>query len=257
MSTVFVNYRTGDGDEVAALLEHELSARFGSEQVFRASKSIPAGSRFPQALITAVRRSHVLLAVIGRRWFDPRTPGGRPAVEDPDDWTRREIIEAFETGALVIPVLVDSVRIDRSLLPLELSVLADCQYRRLSMRNSHADLDRIGDDLSRLVPVLAKVDTRPPLAGGTKDKEKKEKKGRGEGGTRIRTRDGLGQVGRDLSGTVVTAPRGPVHTGSGAQHNGPQFNGDGMGVQYVDGGRVREIRQQVGRAAGPEDGQDR
>ncbi|MFJ5882088.1 toll/interleukin-1 receptor domain-containing protein [Kitasatospora cineracea] len=252
MSTVFVNYRTGDGDEVAALLEHELSARFGSEQVFRASKSIPAGSRFPQALITAARRSHVLLAVIGRRWFDPRTPGGRPAVEDPDDWTRREIIEAFETGALVIPVLVDSVRIDRSLLPLELSDLADCQYRRLSMRNSHADLDRIGDDLSRLVPALAKADTRALLAGGAK--EKKEKR---EGGTSIRTRDGLGQVGRDLSGTVITAPRGPVHTGSGTQHNGPQFNGDGMGVQYVDGGRVREIRQQVGRPAGPEDGQDR
>ncbi|MFF2819011.1 toll/interleukin-1 receptor domain-containing protein [Kitasatospora cineracea] len=251
MSTVFVNYRTGDGDEVAALLEHELSARFGSEQVFRASKSIPAGTRFPQALITAVRRSHVLLAVIGNRWFDPRTPGGRPALEDRDDWVRREILEAFESGALVIPVLVGSAKIDRKLLPEELSVLADCQSRRLSMRDSHTDLDRIGDDLARLVPVLARTDTRPPLERGAGGGEK------AGDGTRIRTRDGVGQVGRDLSGTVITAPRGPVHTGSGTQHNGPQFNGDGMGVQYIAGGRVRGLRQEIGRPAGPEDGQDR
>ncbi|MFC0435607.1 hypothetical protein [Kutzneria buriramensis] len=45
----------------------------------------------------------------------------------------------------------------------------------------------------------------------------------------------VGGVG-DISGSnnmTITDPRGPVHTGSGAQHVGPKFSGDR--VNYVDG----------------------
>ncbi|MGW4381305.1 toll/interleukin-1 receptor domain-containing protein [Kitasatospora sp. NPDC004531] len=248
MSVVFVNYRTGDGDGIAALLEHELSARFGTDQVFRASKSIAAGSRFPRELITAVRRCHVLLAVIGPRWFDPRTPGERPAVEDPADWTRREIIEAFESGAVVIPILTDAPRFDASQLPAELAELADCHYRRLDTRNSHADIARIGDDLAELVPALAKLDSRreAPEAGREQDRA-----------NQVRMRDGVGAVGGDLSGMVINSPRGPIHTGSGNLNSGPQFSGDGMGVQYVTGGDFSNSRQQFGGTVGRESGRDR
>ncbi|WP_232734039.1 TIR domain-containing protein [Kitasatospora sp. CB02891] len=249
---MFVNYRTGDGDAVAALLEHELSDRFGSDQVFRASKSIPAGSRYPRELITAARRCHVLLAVIGRGWFDPRENGDRPAIEDPSDWTRREIIEAFETGAMVIPVLTDSVRLDRSRLPAELAELADCQYRRLDMRNSRADLARIGDDLAELVPALAKLDSR------REDPEARREPEQGPGRAhQVRMRDGVGAVGGDLSGTVINSPRGPIHTGSGSLNSGPQFSGDGMGVQYITGGDFRKSQQQFGGTFGRENGRER
>ncbi|WP_244305258.1 toll/interleukin-1 receptor domain-containing protein [Kitasatospora cheerisanensis] len=248
---MFVNYRTGDGDAVAALLEHELSGRFGTDQVFRASKSIAPGSRFPQQLITAVRRCHVLLAVIGRHWFEPRKPGEQPAIEDPADWTRREIIEAFESGAVVIPILADSPRFDASQLPTELAELADCHYRRLDMRNSYADLARIGDDLAELVPALAKLDSRRKEPEGRPAKDGRERVGR------LRMRDGVGAVGGDLSGTVINSPRGPIHTGSGNLNSGPQFSGDGMGVQYLDGGDVRDSRQQFGGVSGREGGRDR
>ncbi|MFF2628207.1 toll/interleukin-1 receptor domain-containing protein [Kitasatospora griseola] len=248
MSIVFVNYRTGDGDAVAALLEHELSARFGDGQVFRASTSIPPGSRFPRELITAVRRSHVLLAVIGRRWFDPRTPDDRPEGERPFDWTGREIVEAFESGAVVIPVLTDSVRLDRDRLPTELTELADCQYRRLDVRNSRADLTRIGDDLAQLVPALARTDSRRAEA---------EERRTAERGSRARTGGRVGGVGGDLSGTVIDSLRGAVHTGSGNLNCGPQFSGDGMGVQYVTGGDFGKSQQRFGGSAGHESGPDR
>ncbi|MFJ5231767.1 hypothetical protein ACIQBJ_17960 [Kitasatospora sp. NPDC088391] len=159
MPAIFVNYRTGDQEAVAALLDHGLSYRFGSERVFRASKSIAPGSCYPQELIAAVRGCAVLLAVVGPRWFDIQGRDGRAAVEDPEDWPRREIVEAFAVGALVVPVLVgDTPRLRRERLPEPLAALADCQHRRLDLRSSHADLNRIADELAALVPELADAD---------------------------------------------------------------------------------------------------
>ncbi|MFD0383429.1 toll/interleukin-1 receptor domain-containing protein [Streptomyces stramineus] len=157
MPLIFVNYRTNDEEAAATLVERELSRVFGSGNVFRASKSIRLGSRFPQELLTAVRRSSVLLAVMGPRWLEPGGPGGRSPLEDEDedDWTRREIREALETGAVVIPLLVGGAkRLRPDDLPGDIEALASCQYRRLSHRNADADLTGLADDLVELLPEL-------------------------------------------------------------------------------------------------------
>ena len=246
MPDIFVNYRTNDEDTTATLIERELSRRFGSDRVFRASKSIKIGQAFPQELLTAVRRSSVLLAVIGRRWTDARTADGRRALDDPADWTRREIIEAFESGALVVPVLVGrDTRIDRHDLPPELARLADCQYRRFDNRDAVSGLGRLGDDLAEAVPQLAEAERRISQKDG----------GSGESRTEVRRADGsvpqprnhrdgqsggIGTVGRDV-GTFVNNADGPLHTGSGTQnntvrHGGVEFHGDGG--SYIERGTV-------------------
>jgi hypothetical protein len=99
MPGVFINYRTGDGDEAAALIGERLSDRFGAELVFRAGRSIPPGAAFPEEMLQAVRRSPVLLAVVGPNWSRDTRLG------DADDWVRREILTAFENANQVIPVL--------------------------------------------------------------------------------------------------------------------------------------------------------
>lgn len=72
MPDVFINYRTGDGEKTALLLEKELSAILGGEErIFRATRSIKPGQRFPEELLGNVRRSTVLLAVIGPNWIQP------------------------------------------------------------------------------------------------------------------------------------------------------------------------------------------
>ncbi|MGW1837042.1 toll/interleukin-1 receptor domain-containing protein [Streptomyces sp. NPDC002067] len=153
MPDVFINYRTGDEEATATLLDRELSRRFGTERIFRASKSIDAGRNFPQALLTAVRRCHVLLAVIGPRWTGARTGDGS------GDWTQRELLEALGSATTVIPVLVGpTARLRRADLPEALASLADLQYRRLHHRTADADLRRIADDLAGLVPSLAVAD---------------------------------------------------------------------------------------------------
>jgi hypothetical protein len=57
VAEVFINYRTGDGDEAAEFLAARLSDRFGKEHVFKASHSIRPGELFPKALIDAARKS--------------------------------------------------------------------------------------------------------------------------------------------------------------------------------------------------------
>ncbi|MFF1793059.1 TIR domain-containing protein [Kitasatospora sp. NPDC058263] len=255
MPDIFVNYRTTDEDTGATLIERELSRRFGSERVFRASKSIKVGRRFPQELLTAVRRSSVLIAVIGDRWADARTADGRRALDDPEDWTRREIVEAFESGALVVPVLIGrATRLERRNLPAELEELADCQYRRLDTRNAEADLARIGDDLAEALPQLAEAqrqlgEERRQLGKGEADSPGiRNRVGRVDGSV-VQARDythrqngGIGNVGGDI-GTFINTANGPLHTGSGEQRNeirngGVQFTGDG--ANYLEHGTVNQ-----------------
>jgi len=226
---IFVNYRTNDEEATATLVERELSRVFGDENVFRASKSIPPGGRFPQELLTAVRRCRVLLALIGSRWAEARSRDGGVALEDPEDWTRREILEALETGAHVIPVLVgDAVRLRHENLPAALEDLADCQYRRFSHRNAEADLARLAADLGGLVPELAAAAEKhggSERVGAQQPGQIEEPVVRAQVQTRShRQRGGIGNVNGDFSGTFVSEPQGPVHTGKGNLYHGP---GDG------------------------------
>ncbi|MEU8772902.1 toll/interleukin-1 receptor domain-containing protein [Streptomyces sp. NPDC048606] len=247
MPEIFVNYRTGDEEATATLIERDLSARFGNENVFFASKSIRPGQPFPRELLKAVRRSSVLLAVIGEKWVEAPGRSGRPALEDPEDWTRVEIEEAMACGADVVPVLVGrSTRLERGMLPAELAGLADHQYLRFDHRDAESDLRRIGDELADRVPELAKADRRRPADAGTDAGP--------AGTTRMRVRDirhdqrgGIGNLNGDL-GSFISEPNAPLHTGSGAQYNGPTFSGEGMGVNFVAGDNSGGMRQSVERA---------
>ena len=191
MPDVFINYRTGDEESAATLIEQNMSARFGKEKIFRASRSIEAGEAFPQRILGAVHGSRVLLAVIGSRWADPR---GRNLLADETDWVRRELLAAREFDVRIIPVLVGDPgpKLGYVELPTELSWLRHLQYRRLRNRTADADLDRIADDLIAYVPGLKRQPTDEQSTGTV------------------------------VHGNVnhVSGNHGPVHTGTGHQFNG-------------------------------------
>jgi hypothetical protein len=154
VAEVFINYRTGDGDEAAEFLASRLSDRFGKEHVFKASHSIQPGESFPKALIDAARKSDVLLAVMGPDW------GAAPQLREEADWVRMEILAAQASGTRVVPVIKGrkTDRLDRASLPPELMWLADVHSLRLDMHESTDDLKRIGDFLADLVPTLKAAD---------------------------------------------------------------------------------------------------
>src|SRR5262249_17660682 len=151
---VFINYRGEDSYSYGALLHAELCRRFGSGLVFLDSESIPAGADYVEQLLGQVRRARVVLAVIGTRWLIASGPDGR-RIDDPADWIRRELVEAFAAGLRVIPVLIDGADMPTAAdLPDELALLARCQYRRLRHRDASVDLARLVAELAELDPEL-------------------------------------------------------------------------------------------------------
>lgn len=232
MPDIFINYRTGDGADIATAIDLALSDRFGRAQVFRASRSISPGENYIHDLLTAVRGSQVLLAVIGSRWLTAVDEQGRNRLDNEADWTRKEILEAFEHGVRVIPVLVGRLqpRLSEADLPPELARLADFQSRRLDTHSFETDLRALGDELARLVPSLVDSDQPGDAPGPDADD--------GPASTTLRAGDHARQQVGGTS-TVVNDARGSVNTGSGNQ-----FTGDG--VNYVAGGNSGGIRQKFG-----------
>jgi tetratricopeptide (TPR) repeat protein len=153
---VFINYRGEDSHSYGALLYRDLTDHFGEDLVFLDAESIPAGADFANELLTRVRAARVLLAVIGRHWLTVTDPTGRRRIDDPADWIRRELAEAFAAGVRVIPVLIDQAELPPAAeLPVDIAALGRCQYRHLRRREPTAGLARILTDLTSLDPVLA------------------------------------------------------------------------------------------------------
>lgn len=159
---MFINYRSDDSPGYAPLLYAELCRRFGRDLVFFASESIPVGRDFAEQLLARVRASTMLLALIGRSWLTSAGPNGR-RIDDPADWTRRELVEAFNAGVLVIPVLTDdAVMPAEKDLPPEIAALSRCQYRRLRHREAGTDIARLAADLVAVEPRFGMAETFPP-----------------------------------------------------------------------------------------------
>jgi len=157
---VFLNYRSADEPFGAAMLDRELSARFGPDAVFFASKSIQLGAEWEKEMIDAVERSNALLVIMGRHWLSDMDETGRRRIDDPDDYVRREILLALGLGKNVIPVRLGVPRLTAADLPPELRQLPARQDIELRFRTTGPDLDRLETKLRRLVPELA--DLAPP-----------------------------------------------------------------------------------------------
>jgi hypothetical protein len=149
---VFVNYRGSDTSSAAAFVHAELSRRFGAAAVFLDYESIPLGRDFEPVLLERVRGSAVLLALIGARWLAGEF-GNRP-IDDPDDWVRREILEAWEHDVPVVPVLFERARLLTEELPAELAELANLQYFEIRARRQRHDITGLADRLAREIPGL-------------------------------------------------------------------------------------------------------
>jgi hypothetical protein len=243
---IFINYRTGDGDKTAALIDQELSRRFGTDHVFRASKSIPFGNTFPDALLTGVRSSSLLLAVIGPDWTNFQAK-----LRDPEDWVRTELLEARACGVAVVPVLDGrkTDRLRRSDVPDELAWLADLQSIPFDTHDTGPGLRRLGDVVAELVPGLRDLDL--DIAGSIAEVSNSIQDVRG---TAVQSRDFTGDVG----GTVIKDSHGPIHTGHGSIYqNSRHVSGDrhisGDGMTYFEGDHHGDIRHQFGAADRRED----
>ena len=132
------------------MVAEALRRRLGwSSDVFIDNQSIGPGQPFAQVLEDGVRRSAVLLALIGQHWTEP------PFIHrlfTTDDWVRREILLAQNHEAIVVPVLVDRERLpSTAALPTELQFLTGLQALKIRRANPE-DLEALADRIATLVP---------------------------------------------------------------------------------------------------------
>jgi hypothetical protein len=64
-------------------------SKFGSDDVFFASKSIRVGEDFVTRILDRLRQCYVFLAVIGSRWLTATDRQGARRLDNPDDCVRR------------------------------------------------------------------------------------------------------------------------------------------------------------------------
>lgn len=157
MPGVFLNFRSADaGSYAAVLLDEVLGMLFGSDQVFRSSRSIPAGARFDDVLLAGAGSCDVMLSLIGPDWLSASNAAGNRLLDRDDDWVRREIGIALRRGIPLIPVLLtDARRPRRSELPAEIGEFADRQAVYLRHRHIGPDLAHLLGELVRVAPRLA------------------------------------------------------------------------------------------------------
>jgi hypothetical protein len=153
MKTIFTCYRSEDEPYAATLLDHVLSPEFGSDVVFRASRSIDPGDDFEKKIFAAIEAASVLLVVIGPQWLDARDEHGRK-LDNEQDMVRREILAAKKHGVRVIPVLVNTRRLRPADLPAELKWLAGRQDVRVDFRADY-DLPALVAKLRRVIGPVA------------------------------------------------------------------------------------------------------
>ncbi|MFC4495176.1 toll/interleukin-1 receptor domain-containing protein [Streptomyces ovatisporus] len=249
MTEVFINYRTGDGEKTAALLDQELSRRFGKKSVFRASKSIPPSELYPDNLLTALRRSSLLLVVVGPAWTSFRSQ-----LHNPKDWVRREIELAFSHQLSVLPILDGrkTDRLSKADLPPELARLADLQSLPFDTHDTEAGVKRIGDVVAELVPWLN--DSTDQAYEKSPAPDTVTNSIREVSGTAVQSREFTGDVG----GTVVKGAQGPVHAGNGhIYQNSRHVSGDrqfsGNGMTYFEGDNHGNVQHRFNESDSGED----
>ncbi|GAA3451411.1 toll/interleukin-1 receptor domain-containing protein [Dactylosporangium matsuzakiense] len=148
MGGIFISYRTVDSGIAAVMLDQKLVARFGADAVFRDHRSIELATEFEQVTWSRLRRSDLLLALIGPHWLS-ESRDGRRLIDDPDDFVRREITEAMRLDIGVLPVLIGDTELPGpDELPGPLRRLSVLQYHRIRVRHPEPDVDELVERLA-------------------------------------------------------------------------------------------------------------
>ncbi|MGW3786417.1 toll/interleukin-1 receptor domain-containing protein [Micromonospora chokoriensis] len=154
MTGVFINYRTGDGQDMAALLHERLRGEFGEQRVFLDSTGLPPGQLFPPELKRRLQASTVLIVVLGRDWLDIRDDDGNRRIDNRKDYVRYEIRKSIKWKKAVLPVLLEGASMPPAAkLPPDIVKLPTFQYRHLRSREADIDLAEIVRILRQDLPL--------------------------------------------------------------------------------------------------------
>lgn len=140
---IFISYRRGEATFAAVGLKGSLE-RSGNN-VFFDQHDIPSGVDFEAHIIDQIVDSDVLVALISTDWMYGASGANTDnRLVDPNDFVRKEIELAQESGVPVLPVLVENASIpDESGLPNSLKPILRLNFSHLRARFMALDLEQI------------------------------------------------------------------------------------------------------------------
>jgi pterin-4a-carbinolamine dehydratase len=145
---VFISYRRRDSSIFARWLSEALTQNFGQEQVFLDTTVIRSGVKWPTDIARALKKSAVLIAIIGPEWLRAHDKFHKRRIDDTNDWVRNEILYALQHKIPIIPLLVMNAELpDPEALPTPLRALRD--YQVFVFRENEHETD-LGNLLSRV-----------------------------------------------------------------------------------------------------------
>lgn len=167
MQGIFVSYRRLDSQSAAGRLADHLREHLPRVPLFRDVETIEPGVDFVEAINRALQSCGILLAVIGPRWVSLTDANGRRRLDDPNDYTRLEIVTALQRNNVrVIPVLVEGAQMpDAGQLPEDLQPLCRRNAIELTDKRWEYDVTQLCDTLKKALGVQPQpvgADTQAP-----------------------------------------------------------------------------------------------
>ena len=161
MQGIFISYRRLDSQSAAGRLADHLREHLPQVPLFRDVETIEPGVDFVEAINRALQSCGVLLAVIGPRWVSLTDVNGKRRLDDPNDYTRLEIVTALQRSDVrVIPVLVEGAQMpDAGQLPEDLQSLCRRNAIELSDKRWEYDVTQLRDTLKKALVI---DDPKPP-----------------------------------------------------------------------------------------------
>ena len=146
---IFISYRHSDCQAQANGLYDGLGHRLRNATLFMDIDSIPPGVDFEQHIRDEIRRSDVILVMIGDNWLDGRPGTNRRRIDEPNDFVRLEIENALALpNVRIIPILVERAQMPPAEeLPVSISQLARLHAFELSDHRWSSDVERLARTL--------------------------------------------------------------------------------------------------------------
>jgi len=152
---ITISYRRSDSQAVTRLIYERLVARFGKGEVFMDLDAIPPAVDYEKYIDEALRKTDLLLVVIGKRWLGARASGAN-RILDADDPVRLEVAAALSGNVPVLPILIE-----RAAMPKESALPED--VRALAKLNA-IDIESGKDFDAHVARLFAFIDQRFPGA---------------------------------------------------------------------------------------------
>jgi WD40 repeat protein len=165
MPKISISYRRADSEAMTGRIFDRLSMHYGKDAIFRDIDNIPPGIDFRVHINETLRKTHVLLAIIGPNWVGA-SGGDAGRIQQESDAVRVEIETALRRRLPLIPVLIgNTVMPGSEQLPPSLK---DFAFRNAVRVDTGQDFDYHMERLIRSVDAMLSQAQKSPPSGETK-----------------------------------------------------------------------------------------